>query len=309
LARFSEAIGIVFPRLYVVDASPRGSDIDFIKSYIVVGEDAAAIIDPGPSNAAGIVAEEATRLISSGSRIYIVLTHIHIDHAGGTGPLIELLRSKSYSVEVWVHPRGARHLADPSKLWEASQKVLGKRATLFGAPAPVPQRYIHETSDGDELCLGETVLHIIHTPGHASHHQSIAIETARGTMVFTGDSAGIYDPLSRGLVPTTPPPFRLKPYLESLDKMRSLDPCCIAPTHLGPGPGSLLDEHREQILLWYEVVEKMRGEPLDKILEEILRKDKLASRLVKELGWSNDIRGAIIDSIKGLLNYFEQSNK
>ena len=296
-------------KVYIVDASPWLLDIDFIKTYLVKDRQACALIDSGPSNAASQVAETVTRLCRGTSKVYVVLTHIHLDHGGGAARLAEHLAQRGFSVETLVHPRGERHLRDPTKLWTASQQVLKERAQEFGEPAPYTMDSLRSTSDGEQVELGETTLEIIHTPGHASHHQSIVLEPPVGTIIFTGDSAGIYDPLSGGLVPTTPPPFRLEPFLKSLEKMKKYSPEWIAPTHLGPGPGTLLEEHEKQVRLWVRIIGDEPGSDTEELIKRILEADELAKRLYENLSWSKPIRGVFIDSIEGIKMFLREKKK
>jgi glyoxylase-like metal-dependent hydrolase (beta-lactamase superfamily II) len=296
-------------RIYVIDATPQMLDIDFIKTYLVADNAACALIDSGPSNAVSHVVETLTRLCKNQETIYIVLTHIHLDHGGGAALVAEHLAQQGYRVETLVHPRGEKHLRDPSKLWQASRQVLGERAYEFGEPAPYSLSGLRSTSDGEKLGLGNTVLEIIHTPGHASHHQSIVLELPEGTIVFTGDSAGVYDPLTSGLAPTTPPPFRLEPFLQSLEKMKAYNPEWIAPTHLGPGPGNLLEKHEEQVKLWVDIVSENPGLSTEQLLEKILEKDELSRKLYTGLGWSKQIQGVLVDSIEGIKAYIEQAKR
>ncbi len=296
-------------RIYIVDASPWLLDIDFIKTYLVKDRLACALIDSGPSNAASQVAGMVTSLCRSTNKVYIVLTHIHLDHGGGAARLAEYLAQRGFSVETLVHPRGERHLRDPTKLWAASQQVLGERAQEFGEPVPYTMYGLRSTSDGEQVELGEAVLEIIHTPGHASHHQSIALELPVGTIMFTGDSAGIYDPLSGGLVPTTPPPFRLEPFLQSLEKMKKYSPEWIAPTHLGPGPGALLEKHEEQVRLWVKIIGDEPGSDMGELIKKILEADPFAKRLYENLSWSKQIRGVFMDSIEGIRLFLQEKKK
>lgn len=296
-------------KVYIVDASPWLLDIDFIKTYLVKDRQACALIDSGPSNAASQVAETVTRLCRGTSKVYIVLTHIHLDHGGGAARLAEYLAQRGFSVETFVHPRGERHLRDPTKLWAASQQVLGERAHEFGEPVPYTMDGLRPTSDGEQVELGETMLEIIHTPGHASHHQSIVLELPMDTIIFTGDSAGIYDPLSGGLVPTTPPPFKLEPFLESLEKMKKYNPEWVAPTHLGPGPGALLEKHGEQVKLWVKIISKNLSSDSEELVKKILEVDELARRLYESLSWSKQIQGVFMDSIEGIRLFLQEKKK
>lgn len=118
---------------------------------------------------------------------YVILTHIHLDHAGGASALMAQLPR----AELVVHPRGARHMADPSRLIAGSMAVYGEAAfrKLYGEIAPIPAERIRATADGERLSLGDRALEFIHTPGHAKHHHCIV--DLDGDAVFTGDTFGL----------------------------------------------------------------------------------------------------------------------
>ena len=118
---------------------------------------------------------------------YVLLTHIHLDHAGGASALM----SRFPSATLVVHPRGARHMADPSRLIAGSIAVYGESAfyELYGEIAPIDAARIHATTDGERLRLGDRPLSFIHTPGHARHHHCILDHAGDG--VFTGDTFGL----------------------------------------------------------------------------------------------------------------------
>ena len=219
-----------------------------IASYILpLPQGRAAIVDSGPATSANRVREA---LESLGLELSAVLvTHVHLDHAGATGILLKLYPD----AVAYVHPRGKPHLVDPTRLWESSKQVMGDVAEVYGKPEPAPEDRVVATSDGERIILpgGREIL-VLHTPGHASHHQSFYEEATR--TLYTGDSAGIILETTAGIVraPTTPP--RLKPhlYLESLERMMRLGAKSIAPTHFGlwPNAGEELRLQRDIFTRW-----------------------------------------------------------
>ena len=246
----------------VVDVTPEGFALErMISAFIVIGDERVAIIDPGPESSRG-------KLLAALERVgvkpdYIVVTHIHLDHGGSAGGLA---RSDFSKAEVLVHPRGHRHLVNPSKLWEASRAVLGPLADVYGEPVPAPEDRVKPAPDGLELDLGGTLLRVVHTPGHASHHMSLYQEP--DSILYTGDSAGVavrVPPYPRVAIPTTPPPFKPKLYLASLDRMISLEPDNVAPTHYGihSGGREYLEKHKAQMELWLETLRDSGVEDID----------------------------------------------
>ncbi len=252
-----------------------------ISPYLLVCGDEALMIDSGSKTSAELLADQVK---SEGVRLrYIVLTHIHLDHGGGAGSLYRLLEGVE---KVLVHPRGLRHLIDPSKLWDASRSYLGPYADYFGRPEPLPPHSVEAPGDGFTMDFCGDRLRIIHTPGHASHHMSILLE-GEGVL-FTGDSAGVsvVDDSVRVEVPTNPPPFKPLLYYESLLKMIRLGREAVrrvALGHYGFVDDGLeyLEKHARDIIRWfraaYEAVARGAVDP-GSLAEALARELEEASR-------------------------------
>lgn len=179
----------------------------FDAAYLIVENGRAAYIDTGPNNAVPrlLAALEALGLERSAVD-YVIPTHVHLDHAGGAG----LLMSELPNARMLIHPRGARHMIDPSVLMEGVRAVYGIEAANrdYGELVPVPEDRVTTTSDGMVVTLGGRPLRFMDTPGHAKHHHCIWDEASRGW--FTGDTFGIAYPelyTSQGpyVVPATAP--------------------------------------------------------------------------------------------------------
>ena len=234
---------------------------DYINTYLIkTSSGRGIIIEPGPHNSAEIVYEVLKVLGIDKSLELIIPTHVHLDHAGGSAKLARLT-----GAAVMVHPRGIPHIRDPSKLWEASREVQGDIVDLYGKPEEGYNIEILEAKDGLDVVVDDVTLNIIHTPGHASHH--ISILWREESILFTGDSAGIYLPELDIVLPTTPPPFRYESYMESLKKMISLEPSKLAFTHKGVRKNhGLLMEHYEQMKKWFEALINISENDPQKIL-------------------------------------------
>lgn len=161
---------------------------------------------------------------------WIVPTHIHLDHAGAAGTLA----GHFPQARIAVHPIGAPHLVDPSKLWTSATRIYGDRMEeMWGGIDPVPADRITTLADGDVIDLGGRTLKAIETPGHARHHHCL-LDDATG-IVFTGDALGVRLPQLGVMRPTTPPPeFNLEDAVASIERLRSLGPTSLWPTHFGP---------------------------------------------------------------------------
>jgi glyoxylase-like metal-dependent hydrolase (beta-lactamase superfamily II) len=191
-----------------------------------------------------------------------VVTHIHLDHAGGVGDIARLYPR----AEVVVHERGARHLADPSRLMASARMVYGDElGVLFGELAPTPAERIRAVEQRDTVDLGGgRCLDSHHSPGHAKHHVGL-LDSLSGDL-YVGDAAGVYVPETADLRPVTPPPdFDLGVALESLRRFRSLRPARLLFSHFGPvdAVDETLDRSAEELNVWVDEVRRARGASLD----------------------------------------------
>lgn len=209
----------------------------FDSAYLVVSaEGRAAYIDTGPNSAVPrLLSALDARGIPPDAVDYLIVTHVHLDHAGGAG----LLLSKLPNAKLVVHPRGARHLVDPSKLMAGVRAVYGDEVAArdYGELVPVPGERVIESQDEMKLLLGSRTLELIDTPGHALHHHSIW--DAKSAGMFTGDTFGIAYPdlpIEGGVFafPTTSPvqfdPLALR---SSIERILRYQPERIYLTHFG----------------------------------------------------------------------------
>jgi glyoxylase-like metal-dependent hydrolase (beta-lactamase superfamily II) len=176
-------------------------------SHLIVDHGRAAFVDTGAAPAVpGLLRALAAKGVAREAVDYIVLTHIHLDHAGGAGVLARELPN----AKVVVHPRGAQHLAEPAKLIAGTKAVYGEEryAQLYGEIVPIPAERIVSTEDGSTLTLGKRTFQFLHTPGHALHHH--VMHDRKANVVFTGDTFGLsyrdFDVKGRAFImPTTTP--------------------------------------------------------------------------------------------------------
>lgn len=194
-----------------------------------------ALVDPGPSSClpqldAGLKA----RGIARSDVRAIVLTHIHLDHAGATGTLV----ATAPGARVYVHARGAPHLADPTRLLESARRLYGgDLERVWGEVRAVPAANIHALEDGERVTLGDRTFEVAYTPGHAIHHVSY-FDPASG-LAFVGDTGGIRLNGSRDrapfvLPPTPPPDIDLEAWERSRARLLRWRPETIFVTHFGP---------------------------------------------------------------------------
>jgi glyoxylase-like metal-dependent hydrolase (beta-lactamase superfamily II) len=160
----------------------------FTASHLIVERDEAAFVDIGPATQCRALLETLRRKQIAAEQVrYVIVTHVHLDHAGSAGTLLPHFPN----AQVVVHPKGARHLINPEKLMAGATAVYGEKKlnTLFGEMVPVPQDRILQPEDDSVLDLAGRSLLIRHTNGHARHHICIVDERSRG--IFTGDTFGL----------------------------------------------------------------------------------------------------------------------
>jgi len=221
--------------------------------YLIRGS-RPCLIETGTARSAGLVISALAELgLGPEDLSTIVVTHIHLDHAGGVGDLAEAFPK----AQVVVHEKGARHLADPSKLVASAHRVFGADMDrLFGDLRPVPAERLIVLGEIGSVDLGDgRELATFHNPGHASHHVGL-LDSQSGDL-YTGDAAGVYVPETADVRPATPPPdFDLDLSLDSLSRMRSAGAQRLLFSHFGPVTDvtDTLDRSVEELLYWVDAV-------------------------------------------------------
>ncbi len=225
----------------------------FITSWLYCGDGPTYVVDTGPANTAADLID-TLRGHGVDHLDYILLTHIHLDHAGAAGHVAAAFPEAK--IVCW--PKAATHLIDPSRLWAGSLQVLGETAEMFGEPLPIDEtRMLHPDA------LAAHGITWLHTPGHAPHHMSFV----HGDILYVGEAAGMTCPTTTGapyMRPATPPRFFLDVALDSLDRLMKLDPMPsrFALAHYGyaENPITILAQSRRQLVLWMEILGGLRQE-------------------------------------------------
>jgi glyoxylase-like metal-dependent hydrolase (beta-lactamase superfamily II) len=208
----------------------------FASVHLLERDGRVAVVDTGTNDSVAHVLAALEGLGLERSAVDLVfITHVHLDHAGGAGLMMQELPA----ARAVAHPRSVPHLVDPSRLVEASRAVYGAEVfeRLYGTPQPIERGRIIETEDGDTLALGSATLAVLHTPGHALHHHVLHDPQAR--VVFTGDTFGLsYRELdsARGacILPTTSPSqFDPEQLVASIRRIVALRPESLYLTHYG----------------------------------------------------------------------------
>lgn len=230
-----------------------------------------ALIDPGPGSTLNTLRErlEPHRLRVTDLNT-ILLTHIHLDHAGATGALVR----ENPALQIYVHARGAAHMADPGKLLASAERLYGQEMQkLFGDFLPVPERNLRILQGGETLALGSRELRVLYTPGHASHHVTYFDPAER--VAYVGDTAGISMEGNPFILPATPPPdINLELWYESLGAIAQLRPRRLFLTHFGYSDQAErhLNAYRERLQHW------------GKLTAEILSRGQEQSEAVRAFG-------------------------
>jgi glyoxylase-like metal-dependent hydrolase (beta-lactamase superfamily II) len=222
--------------------------------YLIEGS-APVLIETGSQSSVGVLLA-ALALIGVGPAELsgVAVTHIHLDHAGGVGDVAKTFPKAT----VYVHEKGARHLADPTRLIDSAARVYGPLLdSLYGRMDPTPAERLHVLADGEEIAVSaDRVLVAVDSPGHAKHH--IGFHDSLSGVLFAGDAVGVKLPDGGVLRPSTPPPdFDLTLALQSLAKFAARRPSAIALAHYGllESPEELLAEADETLRLWAETAE------------------------------------------------------
>jgi len=208
------------------------------------------LIDPGPANTAAHVIAELEAMGVTELDL-IVLTHIHFDHAAGTG----LLAEQFPDATVYIHGRVAGHLVDPERLIAGVKSVWGEQTEkLFGLPKPVDQSRIVALKDGARIDLGDRSLEVIAAPGHTRAHMAF-LDDQTGAL-FCGDALGVQLPSSGVIRPSTPPSdFSLADTLASIRRLAEVKAASVHLPHFGrtsSGPDRVFDEASEALNRWHE---------------------------------------------------------
>jgi glyoxylase-like metal-dependent hydrolase (beta-lactamase superfamily II) len=257
----SDAITDLGHEVYQIDTRMAGYD-GITAGYLIRG-DRPCLVETGTAPSAPVV-RDALAALGVGPRelATVVVTHIHLDHAGGTGDIAQMFPA----AQVVVHELGARHLADPSRLMASARMVYGDELdSLFGTLAPTPPERIRTVEGTGVIDLGAgRRLESHYSPGHARHHVGL-VDSLTGDL-YVGDAAGIYIQETGDMRPATPPPdFDLQVALESLQKFAALQPTRLLFSHFGPvtAVAETLERSAAEINVWVDETRRARKAGLD----------------------------------------------
>ena len=261
----------VAPGITAIDTQMAGRDRS-TAAYVLQDEE-TTIVETGPTTSVEPVTEGLASLgVGPSDLANVVLTHIHLDHAGGVGRIAAAFPRAT----IWVHERGAPHLADPTRLVASASRVYGEErmAEWFGPVEAVEPNRLRAIGDGERIRLRGRDLEVLYTPGHASHH--VALVDSESGAVLTGDALGIHVPDLPVLRPATPPPdFDLELALDSIERIRSRASSVLLFAHFGPiqDIDRTCELAEQRIRSWAESVREAMEttDDLDEIAERLVR--------------------------------------
>lgn len=277
-------------------------DQEAFGAVYLIDDDRKAIVETGTSWDADRILEAIRAFGLKPSEVdALVVSHIHLDHAGGAGFLLpEMPRAK-----VYVHERGFKHLVDPTRLVASARDALGPaEAERFGTMQPIPSDRLVATKDGDRLDLGRHSLVFLDSPGHAPHELTIFDE--RNRCVYTGDAAGLYFPGDEILMPIAPAPaFDLEKNLDTLRRLMALEPEALLFSHYGPhrNPRKAIEAMLAAYPEWARIVrDKLASADEDTIVRDLYDMScRSAKRYPRDF-----LEGRIRVSVTGLAAYHER---
>lgn len=249
-----------------------------IGAALLESEGLRAIIDPGPESTLNTLKVRLQeRGLSVAQLDAILLTHIHLDHAGASGSLVR----ENPRINVYVHGIGAPHMIDPAKLLASAARLWPDTLHyLFGDTVPVPKENIRTLQGGETLAFGARKIEVVYTPGHASHH--VSYFDGQEGVAFVGDTTGIRIENAPYVMPATPPPdISLEIWEKSFAAILERKPARLFLTHFGfsNDPGPHIAQFRERLHHWAEIT----AEVLRSATDEAAAKEAFIARTRAEL--------------------------
>lgn len=288
------------PNCHYVDTGMYGTS--GYGSVYVLDTERPAIVDTGIGTNYERILDAVSALgIAPSELASILITHVHLDHAGGAGFL-----AAETDAEVYVHESGASFLADPDRIWEGTKRAVGKQIQFYTEPKPVPEDRLRPIEDGSAIDVGSRTLEAHHAPGHAFHQ--VVFHDAGAEAVFSADAAGIYAHEADTVVETSPPPgFDLEGVIEDARMLQGLDPETICYAHFGPAAADdRLETYVDVITEWVSSVEGKRAELGDDeaVVEHFAETSDRAGLWDQPKGTEE-----VILNVRGALHYLENRSE
>ncbi len=255
---------------------PFQDEEEIVGSYVIAGNDELAVIDPGPASTANALLYALGEAGFDPENVtHLLLTHIHLDHAGAVGTLLPHMPKAM----VYVHAKGAPHIIDPTRFLASATRIYGERMQeLWGTVFPVPEERVDVIHDGDVLRIANRRLEVHYAPGHAIHH--VVFYDVHSGELFAGDAAGVrLQGIDYVRPPTPPPDLDLEEWSHTIDRLKLLRPDVLYLAHFGPVnmPIKHLERLREKLFSWGDfVLGAMRDGKSEGEITEMLEKNENA---------------------------------
>ena len=272
----------------------------FISSWLIKEPTFTTLVDPGPLSTIPLLVN-TLREHGVDQLDYILLTHIHIDHAGGTGELLKYFPM----AQVICHPDGIHHMVSPEKLWQGSKQVLGDMAEVYGEIVPVPEDKISYVEQ-----VGTTGIRVHKTPGHAAHHMCFMHDD----LLLGGEVCGVHSEIANGIYmrPATPPRFILNVAIESIDRMIALKPRYLVIAHHGLVEPAVdyLNIGRKQLNLWLQAIavtaDSANNDREQVVFDWLIEHDEIFKN-IDQLDGDIYVRERYFmgNSLRGMIGYFD----
>jgi len=297
----------VAENIYMID--DQLYSIPELGSVYLINEERKALIDTGPATSVSVVLDGIKRAgVRSEDIDYVIVTHIHLDHAGGAGVIIKDMPH----AQVLVHHRGAKHLVRPMKLISSVIEVQGEETMVkHGEVVPIEAERVKPVYEGDVLKLSEKQdLRFIDAPGHAQHE--LCIYESRNSGLFTGDAAGIS--VNGILLLDTPPPnFNLELYISTLERLIKLEAARIYFGHFGMS-NKIQENLRlaiDKVQVWYDMItEAVKEDGFEAAAERVMAQVCAELEPIKKMESLYEFLTKIYlpKSIAGYLKYYQEKH-
>ena len=292
-------------KVFLLDTHALGNP-GTVAVYVLKGTK-VAMVDCGYASSYEVILQELSEIGISPSEVrYLIPTHVHMDHAGGTGHLLKHMPN----AEVIAHERAVPHLVDPTRLIQSVTSIFGEKLVQsYGQPLPIQQQKITAVGQEMHLDLGGLTLTAMHSPGHAPHQVSVLVEEEK--LLLSADAVGIVYPNIPAMIPTTPPPSLDPPKLtETISRLSQLDSRRLLVPHYGVRDDvvNVLETTKNKTAAWLSKVRELRknGVSLDEMVEQFQREVVSESGLRAE-DFPRYARLSIRITLMGMLQYFAKN--
>ncbi|GAC1511732.1 MAG: MBL fold metallo-hydrolase [Chloroflexota bacterium] len=297
--------------LHCIDLEFQG-DAGVIAAYLLESGNEHALIEIGPASTLDTLLRGLDHVnVDPASISKILVTHVHLDHAGAAGTFIR----RFPQAHLYVHPLGAPHMIDPERLLRSARRIYGARMDqLWGAFEAIPPDRVHVLNDNDSVRVGSVSLEAVYTPGHASHH--IAYYDGRRGGIFAGDVAAVRLQGHAYVRPPTPPPdIDLTLWQRSIERLLSLNPRVLYLTHFGPfsDAGAHLSQVPQRLNAWRDLLRRSMsaGHDREQLIEDLSRFGdteiaESAATADPQLIGRYELATPYFMSVDGFLRYFQK---